>query len=71
MAGLPGLATGSMPMVAGLATFLVLVMAQKLRAMLADQKEEPLMIENYGIVPSVLEVILAVGTGYLAGSLPP
>jgi uncharacterized membrane protein len=59
-----------MPVVAGLAAFMVLVVARVLQVALADQKEEPLMIQNYGTVSNVLEVLLAVGTGYLAGGLP-
>ena len=69
MAELPGLATGSMPVVAGFTAFLVLVVTQELLANLADAKEVPLMIENCGI-GSVLKVFWAVGTGYLAGTLP-
>ena len=57
-------------MVAGLAAFLVLVITRELLAILVDRREELLMIGNYGTVSNVLEVISAVGTGYLAGSLP-
>jgi hypothetical protein len=60
-----------MPVVAGLTAFLVLVVTRELLANLVDQKEVSLMTENHGTVSSVLEVFSAVGTGYLAGSLPP
>jgi len=56
--------------VAGLAAFLVLVITRELLAILVDRREELLMIGNYGTASNVLEVISAVGTGYLAGSLP-
>jgi hypothetical protein len=56
--------------VAGLAAFLVLVITREMVAILVDQREELLMIGNYGTVSNVLEVTSAVGTGYLAGSLP-
>lgn len=63
-----------MPLVVvGLAAFLLLV---EIRGSLvasnrsAGVKEGLPMAENYTIVPNVLETIWAVGTGYLAGSLP-
>jgi hypothetical protein len=59
-----------MPVVAGFTAFLVLVITQEWLANLADKKEVPLMIGNCGTVSTVLEVFSAVGTGYLAGSLP-
>jgi len=59
-----------MPVVAGFAAFLVLLITRELLASLVGEREVLPMTENYGTVSSVLEVIWAVGTGYLAGSLP-
>jgi hypothetical protein len=60
-----------MPLVvAGLAVFLILVITRELLAILVGVKEGSRMIKNRKTVSSALEVFLAVGTGYLAGSLP-
>ncbi len=66
-------ADGSIPLlVTGhAAIFLILVVIQILLSNFRGKKEEPSMNRNHStVVPSGLETLWAVGTGYLGGSLP-